>query len=120
MDKQQAEQEQLKLTKAIQQQETKTDDLKNEGKKVQETFDNLQFDLRKGYQELTRLNQEEIHFGGKDTIMTQQKEDEQSLYFRRQLGQLQEEISQQYSQQAKLIENEKEVLQKKRSELAWD
>jgi len=120
MDKKDVEKEKIELTKAIQQQETKTDDLRNERHKVQETFDNLQVDLRKGYQELTRLNQEEIHFGGKDTLITQQQEDEQSLYFRRQLGRLQEEISQQYNKQAKLIENETEHLQQKRSELVWD
>ncbi|WP_288395109.1 hypothetical protein [uncultured Vagococcus sp.] len=120
MDKKQVEQEEIEINKTIQQYETKMNDLRRERHQIQETFDNIQFDLRKSYQELTRLNQEESHFGGQDVIIAQQKEDEQALYIRRQLGQLQEGISQEYKQQVKLIEQETETLQKKRSELAWD
>ncbi len=120
MDQQQAEQEKIELTKTIQQYETKMNDLRSERHQIQETFDSLQFDFRKIYQELNHLNQEELHFGGQDVIMTQQEEDQQALYVRRQLGQLQEEINQEYNKQAKLLEQETETLQKKRSELAWD
>lgn len=120
MTKKQTEDEKIKLTQAIQTQENKIDDLKSERDKVQESFDNFQWELRKGYQSLTRLNQEEVHFGGEDMRITQQKEDEQELYFRRKLSSLQEEIHQQYGKQAKMIENDKEALQKKRSELVWD
>lgn len=111
------EQEQLKINQEIQRQESKADHLRNESHKVQETFDNLQSNLRRGYLELTHLNQEISHFGGKESVIIQQKDEEQALFFRRQLGKLQEDFHQEYNKQTKLIANEKEALQRKRSEL---
>ena len=107
MNKKEVEQEQLKLTKEIQQKENKAHELNHEKKRVNETFDTFQLELRKGYRELTRLNQEVIHFGGKETLAAQQQEDEEHLIIRRRLGILQEEIIQQYGKEAKLIELEK-------------
>ena len=119
MDKKQVEEDELKLTEAIQKQETEAANLKREQNKVEEIFDNIQFELKRRYQELARLNQEEIHFGNKSTHMIQQTEDEQFLYFRQKLGRFQDDINQQYNKQAKVIEQETELLQKKKRELDW-
>lgn len=81
---------------------------------------NLEEDLHRCFQELNSLNNENSRFGGSKTIWLQRNNEEQEPSFRQLLRESNEQIALAYKKETKKMDEEREMLYKKRSDIPWD
>ncbi|MGK0551127.1 hypothetical protein ACSFB8_04080 [Enterococcus faecalis] len=114
------EQERVKYDQLILENDELIDELNNGKRKIEESIYTLEADVHRGFQELNRLNDENLRFGGSKTSWLQCNNEEQERAFRQLLRESNEQIALAYKKEAKKMDEERETLYKKRSEIPWD
>jgi hypothetical protein len=114
------EQERAAYNRLILEKEMIEDDLRNDQRKIENSLQNLQEDLQRGYRTLSMLYEEENLDGNPNSLSMQRKNEDQERLFFCQLREAEELLGESYIQQRKTIEEETEELYKKRSEIPWD
>lgn len=114
------DQERAKYSILIAEKENNTDKLKQEQQKIENSLQNLQEDLQRGYRTLMMINGEEVHSGNVKSLRIQRKNEEQEQLFKHQLRDAEEMLSDSYTEQRKVLDRETEKLYKKRGEIPWD
>lgn len=120
MEKDKLDQERIKINNSIRLKETEVDNLKRDEKKMTESLSELQWELQKGFRELTMLNEEFARNGGSEGLKMYQNNQEQARMFQQSIRYSEEQLENQYKQQIQSIEKEQEDLYQKRTELSWD
>lgn len=114
------DQERAKYTRLISEKETAIDELKLDKRKLEDSLLHLQTDLQRGYRQLSMLNEEDLRAGDKESLRMQRQNEEQEYFFKRELRQAEEHLSESYRSQEKIVEDEKEKLYEQRSAIPWD
>lgn len=114
------DQERAKYSRLITEKENDINELKQEQRKIEDSLRNLQEDLQRGYRTLAMINEEDVYSGNHEGIRMQRKNEEQERFFKRQLQEAEETLSEQYAEQQKTLDKETEDLYKKRGEIPWD
>ncbi|GGD03816.1 hypothetical protein [Enterococcus wangshanyuanii] len=112
--------ERAKYGRFITEKETSMDELKQDQKKIEMSLLDLQEELHRGYRTLAMLNEEVVHEGNIEGIRMQRRNEEQEVFFAHQLREAEENLSNFYSEQRKILDKETEELYKKRGEIPWD
>ncbi|MBC1859366.1 hypothetical protein HBP63_05630 [Listeria welshimeri] len=112
------EQERWKCNQLIIENEQQMDELNKAKRKIEETIFNLEEDLRKGFRELNNLNNENLKFESSNWL--ENTDEEQERAFRQYLHESNEVIASAYKKEAKKMNEERELLYKKRSDIPWD
>lgn len=120
MDQNKNDQERERYTRLISDTETSMDELKREQRKIEESLQNLQTDLQRGYRQLAMLNEEDVRDGSVENLRMQRHDEVQEQEFKRELRQVEEHISDSYTEQRKVLDKHKEELYEKRSAVPWD
>ncbi|WP_430598106.1 hypothetical protein [Enterococcus sp. AZ177] len=113
------EQERATYNRLIIEKENSVDNLKNDQRKIEDSLQQLQDDLQRGYRTLSMLNDEEFR-ENPENLRLQRKTEEQEHFFKRQLSEAVEELSESYTKQRKVLDDETEELYRKRGEIPWD
>ncbi|MGM0219308.1 hypothetical protein [Enterococcus sp. AZ126] len=114
------EQERVKYDRLILENEELTDELNNGKRKIEESIYTLEEDFHRGFQELNSLNDENSRFSGSKTGWLQCNNEEQERSFRQLLRESNEQIVLAYKKETKKMDEEREMLYKKRSDVPWD
>lgn len=120
MDNNKNEQERLAYNRLIIEKETSVDDMKNDQRKLEDSLNSLQEDLQRGYRTLSMLNDEDIRDGNPENLRLHRHNEEQEHLFKRQLRDAEEELSERFAEQRRILDDETEELYRKRSEIPWD
>lgn len=120
MDSKKGEQERDSYNRLISQKEEQLVKLSHEERKIEKSLRTLEEDLHKGFQGLKGLSAEASRFGGPETSWLQQENEEQERSFRQLLCESDEEIASAYKKETRKMDDERETLYTKRSEIPWD
>lgn len=120
MENKKNEEMRAKYNLLIGEKETTLDDLKKEQRKIGDSLCNLRDELQRGYRALAMLNEEENRESGQSVNSFQRRTEQQEQYYKRKLTDAENQLTEIYSEQRKLLDEEKEELCRKRSELPWD
>lgn len=120
MDSSKREQERDNYNRLISQKEEQLVKLSNEERKIGESLHTLEEDLHRGFQALNGLSVESSRFGGAETTWLQQENEEQERSFRQLLCESDEHITSAYKKETRKMDDERETLYTKRSEIPWD
>lgn len=104
----------------IAEKETNLDDLKKNQRKIEDSLHMLQDELQRGYRTLAMLNEEDNRESGQAVNPFQRRSEQQEQFYKRKLTDAEDQLSDSYSEQRKLLDEETEELYQKRSELPWD
>lgn len=119
MDNNKNDQERAAYNRLIIEKENSVDDLKNDQRKIENSLQQLQEDLHRGYRTLSILNDEDFR-ENPENLRLQRRDEEQEHLFKRQLRKAEEELSECYTKQRKVLDDESEELYRKRGEIPWD
>ncbi|EAC2412639.1 hypothetical protein AF435_14425 [Listeria monocytogenes] len=119
MDKNKHDQERVAYNRLITERENSVDDLKSDQRKIEDSLQQLQEDLHRGYRALSILNDEDFR-ENPENLRLQRRDEEQEHLFKRQLREAEEELSETYTKQRKILDDEVEELYRKRGEVPWD
>lgn len=120
MEKTKNDQERAKYTRLISEKEDAVEELKADKRKLEDSLQNLQADLQRGYRNLSMLNEEDSRDGNQENLRIQRQAEEQEQFVKRELMQVEEQMSESYKLQKKILDDEKEKLYEKRSAISWD
>ncbi|MBO0468131.1 hypothetical protein JZO73_11395 [Enterococcus plantarum] len=112
--------ERAKYGRFIIEKETSMDELKQDQKKIEMNLQDLQEELRRGYHTLAMLNEDVVRDGNSEGIRIQRRNEEQERFFVRQLRETEDNLTNSYAEQRKILDKETEELYKKRGEIPWD
>ncbi|GGC97728.1 hypothetical protein [Enterococcus wangshanyuanii] len=114
------EHERTKYNQLIVQKEEQLDELTNNKRKITEAIQNLEEDLHRGFQTVAMLNDEAARFGNTENHQLQRYNEEQERAFHQLLRESNEQIVLAYKKETKKMDEEREMLYKKRSDIPWD
>ncbi|MGM0214463.1 hypothetical protein [Enterococcus sp. AZ109] len=120
MEKKTNDQERAKYDRLILENEQLIDELNNENRKIAESIHSLEEDLHRGFRKLNNLDNQNSRFGGSNTSWLHRNNEEQERAFRQLLRESNERIAAAYKKETKKIDEERELLYKKRSDISWD
>ncbi|MFD2305325.1 hypothetical protein [Enterococcus termitis] len=120
MEKNNPEQEQKVYNQKIRKKENQMDDLANEKRKIESVLSELEADLHRGFRQLSELNEEQARYGNTQNLWELRKNEEQSHIIQQKLQESNEQIALAYKKETKVLDDERETLYKKRSEISWD
>lgn len=110
----------MKYDRLILENEELIDELNNGKRKIEESIYSLEEDFHRGFQKLNSLNDETSRFGGSQTSWLLHNNEEQERSFRQLLRESNEQIALAYKKETKKMDEEREMLYKKRSDIPWD
>ncbi|MTD41845.1 hypothetical protein GIX45_25145 [Erwinia sp. CPCC 100877] len=114
------EQQQRLYNQEILRKENQKDELINEKRKIENAIFELESDLRLGFQQVTVLNDELFKQGNSMNFRKMQRGEEYLQAFRQQLRASEEQFELAYRKEINRLDDEREALYKKRSEIPWD
>ncbi|MBM5721433.1 hypothetical protein [Listeria ivanovii] len=120
MNKKSNDYERAKYNQLILENEQQMDELSNGKRKLEESIYNLEVDFRRGFQELNNLNNENARFDSFETNQLKRHNEEQEQSFRQLLRESNDQIVSAYKNETKKMDEEREILYKKRSDIPWD
>lgn len=118
MERKKNEQERAKYYRLILQKEEQLDELTNTERTITDAMENLEEDLGRGFQTVAMLNDDVTHDGTSKKYEQQRHDDEQEQVFRQLLHESKEQIAAAYRKGTNKVDEERETLYKKRSELS--
>lgn len=113
MEKTKNDQERAKYTRLISEKEDAVEELKADKRKLEDSLQNLQADLQRGYRNLSMLNEEDSRDGNQENLRIQRQAEEQEQFVKRELMQVEEQMSESYKLQKKFLTMKKKNCMKK-------
>lgn len=103
----------------IKKKEQQIEELEEGKRKLQNIIFELENNLHQGFRTLSELNQEQVKYNTKN-YMLQQNQDEQERAIRQRLRDSSERFEGIYKKETQKLDDEREILYKKRSDISWD
>ncbi|EOS9333309.1 hypothetical protein [Listeria innocua] len=114
------EQKRATYNELIIQKENQMDKLVENQKKIEKSLYQLDEDFQRGFQRLRYLNEDNTGMGKNEHYQAQQWDDHLESKLRHQVQYAQEEFNYVFQKEIHEIDDEREELFKKRSEIPWD
>lgn len=114
------EQQQRMCNQEVLQIENQQDELVNERRKIKNAILELESDLQRGFRQVSVLNDELVNQGNTKNLRRMQKNDEYLQVFQQRLRDSGEQFESAYNKAINRLDDEREALCKKRSEIPWD
>jgi hypothetical protein len=114
------EQQQRMCNQEVLQIENQQDELMNERRKIKNAILELESDLQRGFRQVSVLNDELVNQGNTKNLRRMQKNDEYLQSFQQRLRDSGEQFESAYNKAINRLDDEREALYKKRSEIPWD
>ena len=114
------EQQQRMCNQEVLQIENQQDELVNERRKIKNAILELESDLQRGFRQVSVLNDELVNQGNTKNLRRMQKNDEYLQGFQQRLRDSGEQFESAYNKAINRLDDEREALYKKRSEIPWD
>lgn len=114
------QQEQATYNQKIIEKENQIGYLANEQRKIETVLFELETNLHRGFRQLSKLNEEQVKYGNSKNLQELRKNEEEAHMFQQNLQETNEQLAFAYKKESKILEDERENLYKKRSEISWD